>query len=326
MTDDDSDRIERLERLVAQQQQVIDELLARQDSPRTGSRAATAAPDALSRRAVLRRALVAGGAVVAGSAALAVAEAAPAAAAPSSPSLVAAGQTTTDATTVVYGSAAGSAYPQGILAITDTAFNAVDPSFTFPGALNGYGGPDLQVGVAGYGDFTGIIAGSKSGTALVAQGSTGIHAESTSGSAISAVAGPASANACISAFGKGTGSAVEAQVTGAAPSLYAKSGTGAAVRADGPVVVNGTTSFNGPVIFSRSGTAVVAGTRTKPRRSVVVTHVGLSAHSRVLATIQGDAGSVALSGVVVNATKHTLTINLTAAVRRSVAVTWLVLG
>jgi hypothetical protein len=114
--------------------------------------------------------------------------------------------------------------------------------------------------------------------------------------------------------------------TNASPAIYAKSGTGSALRADGPVVVNGATSFNGVTAFSRSGSAVVAGTRRKPRRAVAVTGVNVSKHSRVLATIQGDAGTIGVSGVIVNPSKHSITINLTGRVTRSVAITWLILS
>jgi hypothetical protein len=202
MADQESDRIARLEGRVAEQQQVIDRLLDREAARRPAvTNATTASPaDPLSRRSVLRRALVAGSAVVAGSAALAVVDAAPAAAAPSSPSLVAAGQTTTDATTVVYGSSAGSAYPHGILAVTDTTFDASAPVFGWGGAINGYGGPALQIGVSGYGDFTGVRASSTNGAGLFALGATGVHAESTTGPAVSAVGGTASATAAISAY------------------------------------------------------------------------------------------------------------------------------
>jgi hypothetical protein len=143
---------------------------------------------------------------------------------------------------------------------------------------------------------------------------------------VSAVGGTASATAAISASTRGTGSALEAISANASPAIYTKAGTGSALRADGPVVVNGSSSFNGATTFSRSGTAVVAGTRRKPRRAVAVTGVNVSKHSRVLATIQGDAGAIGISGVIVNPSKHSLTINLTGRVTRSVAITWLVLG
>jgi hypothetical protein len=77
---------------------------------------------------------------------------------------------------------------------------------------------------------------------------------------------------------------------------------------------------DGKVAFSRSGLAALGAGKTK----VTVTLAGVTTSSMVIATLQTDAGTVAVANAVPGAGKFT--INLTAAPTSAVKVAWFVLG
>ncbi len=103
-------------------------------------------------------------------------------------------------------------------------------------------------------------------------------------------------------------------------------GTGAYGHSDtGTGVYAGSTSGHalkvvGKVAFSRSGRSTVAAENT----SVVVTLAGVTASSMILATLQSDAGAIAVANAVPGA--GSFTINLTAAPSSAVKVAWFVIG
>ena len=88
----------------------------------------------------------------------------------------------------------------------------------------------------------------------------------------------------------------------------------------------------GVVTFSRSGTALIAGTVANPEASVTVAGVTLDANSLILATSQvyvasaNNAPAVGIAAVVPNVQAGSFTIYLTAPVSVSVTVAWFVIG
>jgi hypothetical protein len=327
------DRIERLERLVAEQAEALDaqrrtieQLVAERRAPLAAPSAGThrdpAIREGVSRRDVLRRALVAGGAVVAGSAALAVADAGPAAAA-NGDTVKAGQQTNAESSTVLFADAAASAYTYGIASVTDTAFDKfTNQPFTF-GAVTGISTHGPAVGVAGYGSGTGVLAASDGGTAiyatgataLEATGATGIVASSYSSHALSATTTSANDASAIYAEAHGFGTAVEAHA----------SADGSALQAYGTSAFFGNTVFYGRTYFLASGTVRVRGSKSRPARSATVTGIALTKTSKVIATIQGDGGSVGVAGVTLNVAKKTFTVTLTAKVARYVTIGWFII-
>jgi hypothetical protein len=330
MTRDDDDRFARLERLVTEQaqaideqRQVIDRLVAERRTPgpvvptqpRPGrNRPESDGADGVSRRDVLRRALIAGGAVAAGSAALAVAEAAPAAAA-TGDALKAGQQTNTEASTVLFADAPAASYPYGIASVTDTQFDQfTNQDFSF-GAVTGISTHGPAIGVAAYGASLGLFAASDGGSAILADGTIGIQAVGTTSYALHATTGPASSATAVYAEAHSNGTAIEAHGTA----------TGNALQAYGTSEFIGSTVFLGRTYFAASGTVRVRGTKRRPSRSAVVTGVALARTSKVIATIQGDGGAVGVAGVTLNVAKKTFTVTLTGKVARYVTVAWFVI-
>ncbi len=151
------------------------------------------------------------------------------------------------------------------------------------------------------------------------------------GNAIEAsITDAASTQSAVSALTKGKGSGVFGkssnaaghgvigQGTSGATGLYGLSDSGAGVYAK-------STSGNalevvGKVSFSRSGLASVAAKKT----SVKVTLAGVRTSSMILATLQTDAGAVAVANAV--PATGSFTIKLTAAPTKTVKVAWMVLG
>jgi hypothetical protein len=90
--------------------------------------------------------------------------------------------------------------------------------------------------------------------------------------------------------------------------IYAKSATGDALQVVGKVA------------FSRSGLVTIAA----KKKIVTVTLAGVTTSSMILATLQSNAGSIAVANAVPGS--GSFTINLTAAHSSSVKVTWFVIG
>jgi hypothetical protein len=93
------------------------------------------------------------------------------------------------------------------------------------------------------------------------------------------------------------------------------------------------TSTSGPALqvegvasFSRSGSALIAGTTANPESSVTVAGVPLSLSSLILATPQVYVPSVGVAAVVPAATGGAFTIYLTGPVEVSVEIAWFVIG
>jgi len=93
------------------------------------------------------------------------------------------------------------------------------------------------------------------------------------------------------------------------------------------------TSTSGPALqvqgianFSRSGSALVAGTVASPEVGVTVSGVPLTASSIILATPQVYVPEVGIAAVVPDVQSGSFTIYLTAAVSASVVVAWFVIG
>jgi hypothetical protein len=82
----------------------------------------------------------------------------------------------------------------------------------------------------------------------------------------------------------------------------------------------------GPATFSRSGTAVVAGTVASPKSSVTVTGVTLTAASLVLATAQIKVAGVSVLGIVTNVTGGKFTIFLSKAAKTNIPIAWFILS
>jgi len=102
------------------------------------------------------------------------------------------------------------------------------------------------------------------------------------------------------------------------------SGAGVGVLAASP---HGTAlEVEGPARFSRSGTALVAGSATAGATSVTVTGVTLTSGTAILATLQGHVVGVAVAGIVTNPAAGSFTIWLTKAVKVPLEVAWFALG
>jgi hypothetical protein len=320
------DRIARLEALVDAQQRAIDGLLVRgtdgpsphaqrlpvarttQGSDRAEGERPAVTPTSMDRRNLLRRALLAGGALVAGSAALA-AEAAPAAA-NDGDTILAGAQANAESMTVIYADGASYAnYPKGMFVVSDTPFASWWSVFDVPAAITAYANKALTTGVAGFGGANGVIGASDTGLGGNFVGATGVNAFGLKGPAVQA-----SAQA-------GTWPVVLAQSYGVGTAVAAIAKSGLALSAQGP------SEFLGRVHFSRSGVALVRGTRARPASTLTVTLPGavLTTATKVLATIQQSVGKVAVSSAVPHAGAHTVTITLTAPVTSTVRVAWFVL-
>jgi len=318
MSGSDTDRIARLERVVEEQQRVIDALLATRAPAPAGPVAAARSEhgvDGVSRRDVLRRALVAGGAVVAGSAALAVADAAPAAAA-TGDAIKAGTQTNTETSTVLYADAAASSYPYGVATVLDTPFDQFTNQGFTVGALNGISTHGSAIGVGAYGASTGLNAASDGGTAVFADGTIGIQTTGTTSYALHATTGGGSSSTAVYVQAHTYGTAIEAHAEA----------NGRALQAFGGSEFYGTAAFLGPIYVARSGVVRIKGTSSKARRSATVTGVPLTSASHVIATIQGDGGAVGVAGVALDVKHHAFVVNLTASVRRYVSVAWIVIN
>lgn len=109
--------------------------------------------------------------------------------------------------------------------------------------------------------------------------------------------------------------ALAATAASSQPALKAtNTGSGAALQ------------VTGPSTFSRSGTAVVAGTVGSPKNSVKVTGVALTAASLVLATAQVKVPGVSVLGVVIDVPGNAFTIFLAKAAKTNIPIAWFVLS
>ncbi len=228
--------------------------------------------------------------------------------------------------------------PSGVVALgigtgygvkaTDTAYGSKElstPVFAQVANLKN-GSPAVDAWNGGTGSAVrAMIDNAKNSSPAVAVTTNG------TGNAIEAsITDAASTQSAVSALTKGKGSGVfgkssnaaghgvMGQGTSGAAGLYGSSDSGAGVYAK-------STSGNalevvGKVSFSRSGLASVAAKKT----SVKVTSAGVTTSSMILATLQTDAGAVAVANAV--PATGSFTIKLTAAPTKSVKVAWMVLG
>jgi hypothetical protein len=207
-----------------------------------------------------------------------------------------------------------------------TAINGVISS-TSPGGFssavrgqnNGTGGLGIGVWGSQNGSGWGVYATSVSGIGVNASGGSGVGVSASGGTGVSAsgttvgvsVSGPTA----VSATASGTaGTAVLATAASTGPAVaITNSGTGAALQ------------VTGRVHFSRSGTAVVAGSSSTPHSQVTVTGVPLTATTSVLATLQTWVSGVGVAAVVTDVPANSFTIHLTALVSVHATVEWLLI-
>jgi hypothetical protein len=302
--------------------------------------------------ATTRRGLLLGGAVgLAGLVADAVISAQPASATQDSAVLLGADNTGATARTGIYYEGTNTAYAElanqddptigsagvigygqsyGVFATSDTgvgvygsgnAFAVVGESIGEAGT--GVSGSGTQYGVYGTGNTYGVYgtdAGQTQNIAVAASltnpanPSPALQAQTvgTGPGVFVQLSNPANPSPAVKATTAGTGDAVSASITNAASSAAAVSattdGTGDALK-----VV-------GRVSFSRSGRSTVA----KNKKTVKVTLAGVKTSSMILATLQSNAGSIAVANAV--PASGSFTINLTAAHSSSVKVAWFVIG
>ncbi len=169
------------------------------------------------------------------------------------------------------------------------------------------------VGVHAKGTGTGGIGVSAEGTEYgvsATGGATGIYGLGLSSNGVQGDAGTGASGVYGSNFGAGNG--VRGRSAHGA-GVLAQSSHGTALRVAGKVQ------------FSRSGSATVRGTPSKPKSWVVVSHVAVSAKSLVLATAQKNVVGVFVQAAVTNATAHTVTIFLSKPVSGAYPVAWLVI-
>jgi hypothetical protein len=79
-------------------------------------------------------------------------------------------------------------------------------------------------------------------------------------------------------------------------------------------------------MFSRSGTATVAGTSSAAQTSVKVTGVKLTASSMILATPQAHHAGVGVAAAVPDVAAKSFTLYPTAAVKTTIKVAWFIIG
>jgi len=206
-------------------------------------------------------------------------------------------------------------------------------------------GDETVAGVLGQAGLTGDLAGvgvqgrSTNGTGVVgsdAGNGVGVDATSRSGVAVSAHIDSTTSNADVkdvSQAGLGAGLNVETTLaTNGSPAINATSGSAAAaVKAFGKFVPKGVgvpeagnelaLLVYGVSTFTRSGAVgIAAGTESV----VVAVPGGLSATSHVLATLQTNAGTVAVRAAVPDPAAGEITIYLTSAPTVVVQVGWFV--
>lgn len=161
----------------------------------------------------------------------------------------------------------------------------------------------------------GVLASSTSGTALQVEGTSTFSG--------------AMATASIAATGAVSGSTLAARTSISAPSVTASttgSGTaltGTSSRGVGVLAESSSGTalkVAGKLELSRSGLATV----TKGGKSVKVTLAGVTSSSMVLATIQGNAGAIAVANAIPGV--GSFTINLTGAAPAAVKIAWFVIN
>jgi hypothetical protein len=167
--------------------------------------------------------------------------------------------------------------------------------------VHGNGQGEGGVGLSGEGGQYGVYAtGGEIGVYGLGLTSDGVHGE----------AGDGAAGVYGRNFGSGSGvRGQSAEGTG----VLAQSAHGTALR------------VGGKAQFTRSGKATVAGTAAHPRSSVVVSGIGLSGTSMVLATPQRNVAGVFVQAAVPAAAANTITITLNKPVSAAYPVAWMVI-
>ena len=212
----------------------------------------------------------------------------------------------------VYGSHAGSGW--GMYATSASGIG-----------VNANGGTGVGVdasgatGVEASGSAVGLQAFGPTAVSATASGSTGVglQASGRTGAKLTGtgtgllVSGPTA----VSATATGNGAAIIATATSNNPTVkITNSGTGPAL------------SVNGPVQFSRSGTAVVAGSPTTSHSGVTIYGVKLTAATTGLATLQTHIIGIGVAAVVINVAAQSFTVYLTAFINQLATVEWLLIN
>jgi hypothetical protein len=189
-------------------------------------------------------------------------------------------------------------------AVDATIDNTANSSPAVSASTNGTNG----VGVSGNATGTGSVgvSGTASSTGLQGTGDT------------CGVLGTGGTHGDYGVSTKAGGRGTTGRGTNGATGLYGLSDKGTGVLAKS--TSGDALKVVGKVAFSRSGLVTVAA----KKKSVKVTLAGVATSSMILATLQSDAGEVAVANAV--AASGYFTINLTAAHSSSVKVAWFVIG
>jgi hypothetical protein len=157
--------------------------------------------------------------------------------------------------------------------------------------------------------------------------SSGVSGHDDSGSATGTGTAGTSANGTGVSGVSTTGAGVLGRSTSNAGVFGASDSGFGVLAANGAFSISGDGALGvlGPAVFSRSGIATVAGTKKKPKSSVVVSALQgpLSPASMILATSQSAAAGVGY--VVPDLKAKSFTIHLTKSVNTSVKIAWLVI-
>lgn len=167
------------------------------------------------------------------------------------------------------------------------------------------------IGVAGAGSEIGV-SGTSSEIGVEAQGDRAVVANGDT-------TGVEASGAAYGVFTTGR-TGVYSQGTGGGVIAIATDPNGIGVFASGPTAL----SVSGKAEFSRSGRAVVPGTRGSPKASVFVPNVALSADSLILVTPQRQVGGVWVTGAVPQPANNRFRIFLNKAVSVSYPVAWMI--
>ncbi len=182
----------------------------------------------------------------------------------------------------------------------------------------GVEGTGETYGVFGVGDTAGIFGTDAGSHANIAIAASLTNAANESPAVKATTAGTGNAIAASITNPANTRSAVSGTTNGIGPGVHGVSSKGTGVLAQS--TSGDALKVIGKIAFSRSGLAKVAARK----KSVKVTLSGVSLSSMILATLQSNAGSIAVANALPGA--GSFTINLTAAHSRPVKVAWFIIG
>jgi hypothetical protein len=178
--------------------------------------------------------------------------------------------------------------------------------FSKSGGVGVYGSSLTDSGVEGHGPTNGVYG----------EGGNGLYGVGTEN-------GVQAKGGTFGVFAEGDDYGVFARAPsyGVFGQATAPGGTGVAAQADKDATA---LSVQGKARFSRSGRAVVYGTKSTPKRRVVVLHVDLTSKSVVLATPQTNEPRVWIQSAIPRVSKNRIVIHLNRAVARKYSIGWMV--